>query len=940
MCIDVYANRPRRRMLVAVALSFCVATGAAREPQMAASLVYEEALTSFLEGEFQEAKIHAKNVLLEDPALIPAHILLAKIYLEEGEGALAEQEIAIAERLGVSRTLSAVPLARALLLQRKYQELVDNVFPTRESAESDAQLLELRGEAHVALKRYDEAIASYEQSMQLLPGRFAAILGKATVLLRQGKAEAAQAQAIAALAAGQGDPNAWFLEASIDHVRGRMAAALSGYERVIEIDPHHLQAQIARAGLLLDLGRYAEAEGAILRLSDRDRNDPRLAYLLAVARAKQGDAEGARAALKQADDILATLPPKALEVHGPTIMVAALVRYSLGQWEQAYAHLEDYLRVEPGNVGARKLMGAVLLKKGDALKAVDILEPSLDLAPNDATLLTLLGEALSKSGRYVRASDLFDRALRIDPGNRQARARQAFNSLASGDENLGVERLAGVFQEDARDREVGVALYLAHMKRGEFVSAVRVAKRLADASPDNVLYLNLLASAQINAGVLDAARDSLERLLVRDPEFLPARINLGRLYLAAGEVQRAHEYLVGLQKQHPKNSRIMVELAGALRAADEPQEAVRWLERALAENRDDIDAAIQLTDLYLDLDEPEKAQRAVEIGQVAAPDDYRVLAAAGRVELARNNTAHARNIFRRMSSDAGYQTHLLIRIAEMQRQAADLKGAIWSLQKAVEGDPGSLRARSLLITLLVRDGKLNEAQQQAEEVERLHPESSQADLLLGDLALAGGSPQEALAHFQRASGRGAGVHAQLGLFRSLMTLGRPGQALDLLHSANRRFPRDLTLRAALAELALSQGRWETAQEQYEYIVQHSAQDATALNNLAGVYAQLGDPRALQVARRAVRAEPKSAAARDTLGWILVRARSYAEALTHLRNAAALAPTDSEIRYHLAVVLERLGKSAEARRELEQALQGGGNRSWREDALALSRRLAQ
>ena len=56
-----------------------------------------------------------------------------------------------------------------------------------------------------------------------------------------------------------------------------------------------------------------------------------------------------------------------------------------------------------------------------------------------------------------------------------------------------------------------------------------------------------------------------------------------------------------------------------------------------------------------------------------------------------------------------------------------------------------------------------------------------------------------------------------------------------------------------------------------------------------------------------------------IGWILVEQGDHARALKYLRDAQARSGTNPLVRYHLAVVLNELGKSDEARRELEGLL---------------------
>jgi Flp pilus assembly protein TadD len=58
---------------------------------------------------------------------------------------------------------------------------------------------------------------------------------------------------------------------------------------------------------------------------------------------------------------------------------------------------------------------------------------------------------------------------------------------------------------------------------------------------------------------------------------------------------------------------------------------------------------------------------------------------------------------------------------------------------------------------------------------------------------------------------------------------------------------------------------------------------------------------------------------DTLGWLLFQKGDLGRAATLIGQAAAAAPTNSEVLYHLGAVYARQQKVPEARQALSQAL---------------------
>jgi len=347
-----------------------------------------------------------------------------------------------------------------------------------------------------------------------------------------------------------------------------------------------------------------------------------------------------------------------------------------------------------------------------------------------------------------------------------------------------------------------------------------------------------------------------------------------------------------------------------------------------------VDTVELLTRIYLNQGRTKEALGIAEGGEVALPGDKRILENLGRVHLALNNKTVAKNLFRRISTDAGFDPDSLYRVSLLLEQAGDLKGAIWALQKAEQDKDASVKIRIRLAELLVQDGKPDKAIEQGNRIRQLYPKAPWGELLLGRLQLQLGNFDQALPHFEAAQALNAGPDAMVGIISAKIGLKQADQAFELAKAAKQKYPKDLRLRLMLAEQFLQFDQWAEAQSEYEFIIRQIPDEPVALNNLALVYGKAGDPRALETARKAVKLNQRSAFANDTLGWLLVQEKQYSEGLKYLRNAAALAPHNGEIRYHLAVALQGIGKREESARELEAALSEEGQHDWTADAKAL------
>jgi predicted Zn-dependent protease len=129
-----------------------------------------------------------------------------------------------------------------------------------------------------------------------------------------------------------------------------------------------------------------------------------------------------------------------------------------------------------------------------------------------------------------------------------------------------------------------------------------------------------------------------------------------------------------------------------------------------------------------------------------------------------------------------------------------------------------------------------------------------------------------------------------------------------------------------------------AKQSYQRVIAASPEDAVSLNNYANLLQQMNDPAAQEMAERTLKLSPSNPAYGDTLGWILVSKGQAEAGLRYLREARLRSPESSEIRFHLAFALAKIGRKEEAREELGVALSGSQSFSSNPQVALLKREL--
>jgi tetratricopeptide (TPR) repeat protein len=153
-----------------------------------------------------------------------------------------------------------------------------------------------------------------------------------------------------------------------------------------------------------------------------------------------------------------------------------------------------------------------------------------------------------------------------------------------------------------------------------------------------------------------------------------------------------------------------------------------------------------------------------------------------------------------------------------------------------------------------------------------------------------------------------------------VTSGKPEQAIERLSAFAQK---DRSVRA-LIQLALIHqrlGHFAAARDTYEKLLTVQPNSLLALNNLATLYSDhLKQPdMALTWARKAKELYPTEPHVADSLGWILLKRGDYGNALQLLRDSARQLSGRPEVQYHLGIAHYMLGEEEASRVALQQAI---------------------
>ncbi len=905
-------NKPQRKAwagrasaIAALTLSALVLTGCKDSPeQMVASA------KSYLEKkDLDAASIQLKSALQANGNLVDARFLLGKVNLEQGNVPGAVKELQRALDLGYSKNEVLPLLARSLLRSGEVDRIVKDFSDVAlDDPKAQSIVLTAVGDAYMVKGDLPKARASYEKALAGSDDALARV-GLARTRLYGGDAAGAETdlQAIVARNPDLAEVHGALAEAAL--AQKRPDDAIKALQEVVRINPSNVGSHYSLVSLLLQQNRPEEAVSRLEAMKKVAPKDPSTIYLQAFIDFRNNRfveaRDGALAALKSAPEFL------------PAHLLAGTAMVRLNEQVQAQIHLTKVLSRAPGQVLARTMLVTSHLALGEAQRAMEVLQPLLESPSLDARLLGLAGQVYLSNGDFAKAESYFARAAKAAPEDARARMQLGVAKMAGGDAQGAFSELETASQMDEGGIRADLALVAGHMRRGELDKALQAQVQLERKQPDNPLVHNLRGGLMLAKRDPAAARAAFEKALTIKPDYLAAAVNLARLDIADKKPDNGLTRLKAIAERDPKNVEAQLAYADFQSSTGaEPAAVLATLQRAEKASPAALVPKLALVQHYLRTRDTKAALSVAQEAVAAYPNDLRALEAATRAQLAAGETQQAISSLNKVLALQPRAIGALVQLADIHRANKDLTAAEQSLRKALAIRADAVDAQARLAGILVERGDRDGALQIARTVQKQRADAAVGHAMEGDIQAAGGKWADAATSYRRALDKGRDPQSLVKLHAALLRAERKGEADKLAADWLRDRPKDTAVRGYLAERALAEKRYADAAQLYRALNELAPDNALVLNNLAWTASQVKDPKALEYGEQALKMAPDSAAILDTVGMIQVEQGQAEKGLANLNRAVSLAPDAASLRLNLAKAYAKLGRPADARKEIE------------------------
>ncbi len=895
--------------------------------ESSASQFLQDAQQAVSKGEFKTALIHLKNASVKYPDDIKIKLALADLFIQIGFGAEAQIELDKASYLGAKKKDTQLLRINAQLIQGKFRDVTSQIGQILHVKTEDiGRIRALQGQAYLNQGNIEKARSFFMRGSRLAPNALEVQIGLARLYTIDKKKKQAKKIIEKLYKEYPYNTNVLLLIGNLKREEGAYLEARDLFEKIISIQPGNTASRIGIITTYIDEDNYAKANEVVDNLLVVDAKHISGNYLKAIISYQLQDYTKAMQAIKVIEE--------QNRKHTGILLISGFIYYQQKEYDAAETQLKKYLAIKPKDLATIKMLSATYLKKKQGSQAIQLLEPYKDL--KDSSILSMLSRAYKILGNQDKSTFYLEKALKIDPDNPNILTQKRLNIVLS-DSNIKLKLIDQTFDNFTG---IGYPKYLQFLKGNKIKEAVELIKSYQLKEPDNSLYYDLIGEAYLQANDLDAAQINFTKVLELNPNSLKSRVNLAHIAIAKNDLALAKREYQRILSRDPKNEIAMMDLAKLSLKEKKISEMLSWLTKARISNRSSVESRVALNNFYANNNDLRNALKiSYELVDIQ-PDNVSILKLHADNLLKAKKLSSAIRTYKRIVELKPNDAYAYYWLASTQYLWNDTDSARKNFAKVLELKPNHVISRNAIIKIDLKLKNYKKSLSDALALVKIDPKISLSHETLGDVYVLMKKPKKAIKAYSKSLSLKDNNYLLVNkIARTYARMGNKKKAAQTFENWLKKYPKNTKIRNMLALLYQQTGQFKKAKSHYELIIEQLPDSALVINNLALVYDHLDDPRAIEYAEIAYSLAPKNANVLDTLGWLLLHNEEHSRALSILKKAIDINPSDFDLRYHYAVALSKNDQIKEAKKQLNMVVPVKGKFKSRKDAKKLLEKLS-
>jgi tetratricopeptide (TPR) repeat protein len=826
------------------------------------------------QGQYRAAIIEAKNAIQLLPDAPGGYVILARIYNEIGAYSATQNMLEpIVEKIPSVST----ELANSHFLNKKYLTAINVVatYPADESNPEDRQRqVWLKAMSNVYLGNTD----GYEAAL----GEFSSLGGKgaevnfirANYLLSKGEIENAKVALAEVLTVDADNLDALLLAANVsvilkdlDTAERYLSKALGLLKNSDIMSTRKGQIISLLTDTLIQQGRTSEAYTYQKLLADANPEG-------SAAQQRFNDAMELyqQGKFSDAEKILRELREQ-FPADKNTATLLGLIEYQQGSTQQANDLFDQFVDPETATPSILQAAALVKYRNNQIDDAVALLKKAAESQPNNPTVLATYGLALlDRDKASGEGATALEKSLALDPRQQRIRIALANRHLMLGQKEQAVAQLQKAYQEQPGDFYIQQSYFKALLSNEQNEKLEAEIASLQDKDPRSSRGYFFAGWYQLQLKNYKVAEQQFEKALV------------------APESSEKHLIYAGLAQLYEAQELTQKAVAAwQLALREEPGMVVgynRWFAQMRKLNRE-AEALAFVVDL--EAGSPRWEPSIVLAQLYAAKNDLREAIKHAEVALERS----------KQSANVKQLAANLYRLQGVQfRGQNKLVEARGSLMQAVKLQPENASFLGNLIETEIAARNIPEAQKLLDQLIKTPENEGERLFLQGLIRFAEGNNDDGIRLYMDSWGAKPLESVAEQIFAYYQKVGDHEKAEEFIQAWMEKLPSSKSAPLMMAVSAQGKNDPDSAVHWYEKSVELNPDMPAALNNLAWLYYERKDKRALEMAKKAYEMAPNAAPIVDTYGWILVETGELNKGIELLTRAAQLDPKSKEIQEHL------------------------------------------
>ncbi|MGH1373990.1 MAG: XrtA/PEP-CTERM system TPR-repeat protein PrsT [Cellvibrionaceae bacterium] len=750
--------------------------------------------------------------------------------------------------------------------------------------------------------------------------------------------------------------------------------------------------ELASARILIQLGRYEEAEDLLTRMIDIDpsnylallelgdlsaRNDEKasaLEYFTKVLTVNpyRYDANLKRAILHiQLDNIEMAgedlkvvskrhpeaisvnylvgihaylggnldLAEKALEVasvaheaYPSSLYYLGEINYKNGNTAKAEDYLNRYLSISPESVSAVKMLALINLKRGDFSEADSYIDAIWEDSASDIELKGIRATALMEIGRLDESIRLLDEVSRLTPDSEKAKLNLSLGYLRKSDHVNSIKTLEKIVEENPASIESVRLLFLNYIYLDDLTNASRVVEEYTRNDSENSDALNMNAILSVKRGDIDVAIDDFRRVISLFPENLFAVSNLANIYITRKEFDEAESVYRPVLALN--DSAVLSNYGKIKLLQNDEQSFIDYQRKSIEANSSNMDARMALANYYLTQSDYDNVGSAF-LGAVDVNEDKNYLKVMALAEYGKSEFSQSIFYLEQLKDVSKIEEPAIhYHLSKAKLALGDKSSSENELLKSLDIDPDHYPSLLAISKLFLAQEKLEGMEVHLRKLNSVYSNELEVKSLMSSYHAALGETSKAIDYAKIVYQSKPTSNGVLALAALYWDAGDTQEALALINQWIEENPEDVLVRETLSDFYLLDNKFELASEQLKAILRFQPNNVAALNNLAWILIENDSNLAIEYAEKAVAIRSDLPGVMDTLAMAYLGGGELENAWRSIRKATTLDPNSASIKYHSAVIAVEVGEKEYSRSTLQGLIDGTQSFPERELALAL------